>query len=267
MKKISALIALLLVAALVLSGCGKKDATKDALSAVKERGKLIVALEGNWKPWSYHGDNDALTGYDVEVARLIASRIGVEAEIVEGEWSGLFAGVDAGRYDVVVNGVEVTDERAEKYTFSEPYGYIRTALIVRDDNEEIKTFEDLKGKKTANSIASTYMLLAEDYGAEAVGVDTLDQTIAMVLSGRADATLNAEVSIYDYLTEHPEANLRIVALTDEASQVSIPVRKGEENASFLAAVNAAIEELRAEGELSRISVKYFGSDISQAEVK
>ena len=192
MKKISALIALLLVAALVLSGCGKKDAAKDALSAVKERGKLIVALEGNWKPWSYHGDNDALTGYDVEVARLIASKIGVEAEIVEGEWSGLFAGVDAGRYDVVVNGVEVTDERAEKYTFSEPYGYIRTALIVRDDNEEIKTFEDLKGKSTANSIASTYMNLAESYGATCSGVENVRNRFS---GGKAsDTNITANVT-------------------------------------------------------------------------
>ena len=70
---------------------------------------------------------------------------------------GLFAGLDSGRYDMVVNGVEITDERAEKYDFTEPYGYIRTALIVADDNEEIKTFEDLNGKTTTNSMASTYM--------------------------------------------------------------------------------------------------------------
>ena len=132
--------------------------------------------------------------------------------------------------------------------------------VVRGDNDSITSFEDLNGKHTANSIASTYMLLAESYGAETVGVDTLDQTIEMVLTGRADATLNAEVSVYDYLRVHPEANIKIVALTDEASQVAIPVRKGEE--TLVAALNQAIQELAAEGELSRISVKYFGSDIS-----
>ena len=264
MKKISALIALLLVAALVLSGCGKKDAAKDALSAVKERGKLIVALEGNWKPWSYHGDNDALTGYDVEVARLIASKIGVEAEIVEGEWSGLFAGVDAGRYDVVVNGVEVTDERAEKYTFSEPYGYIRTALIVRDDNEEIKTFEDLKGKSTANSIASTYMNLAESYGATCSGVETLDETLEMVLQGRVDATLNADVSFYDYMSQHPDAALKVVALTEDANLVSIPMAKTDATAPLAEAINKAIADARASGELKALSEQFFGADISSA---
>ena len=106
------------------------------------------------------------------------------------------------------------------------------------------------------------MTLAESYGAEAVGVDTLDQTIEMVLYGRADATLNADVSFYDYLRVHPEANLKVVALTEEASLVSIPVRKGDDGASLLAAINQAIVELTESGELSEISIKYFGSDIA-----
>ena len=106
------------------------------------------------------------------------------------------------------------------------------------------------------------MTLAESYGATAVGVDTLDQTLSMVLSGRADATLNAEVSFYDYMNVHPDANLKVVALTDEASQVAIPLRKGEDSASLRAAVDQAIAELRDEGELTRISEKYFGKDIT-----
>ena len=199
----------------------------------------------------------------MEVAQAIAAKLGVTATFVETEWDGIFAGLDAQRYDIAANGVEITDERSEKYDFSTPYGYIRTALVVRGDNDAITSFEDLNGKKTANSIASTYMILAESYGATAVGVDTLDQTIQMVLSGRADATLNAEVSVYDYLSVHPDANIKIVALTEEASQVALPVRKGEDSATLLAAINQAIEELANEGELTHISEKYFGKDITQ----
>lgn len=236
----------------------------DLLAKIQQKGEIVVATEGAWAPWTYHDDTDALVGFDVEVARKIAEKLGVEANFAECAWDSIFAGLDTGRYDIAANGVEITDERAEKYDFTTPYGYIRTALIVRGDNEEITCFEDLNGKKTANSIASTYMTLAESYGAEAVGVDTLDQTIEMVLSGRADATLNAEVSYYDYLRVHPDANLKVVALTEDASRVSIPVRKGEENASLLAALNQAIEELAEEGVLSELSVKYFGSDITKA---
>ena len=236
----------------------------DLLAKIQQKGEIVVATEGAWAPWTYHDDTDALVGFDVEVARKIAEKLGVEANFAECAWDSIFAGLDMGRYDIAANGVEITDARAETYDFTTPYGYIRTALIVRGDNEEITCFEDLNGKKTANSIASTYMTLAESYGAEAVGVDTLDQTIEMVLSGRADATLNAEVSYYDYLRVHPDANLKVVALTEDASRVSIPVRKGEENASLLAALNQAIEELAEEGVLSELSVKYFGSDITKA---
>ena len=171
--------------------------------------------------------------------------------------------MDAGRYDIVVNGVEVTPERTEKYDFAEPYAYIRTALIVRGDNETIKTFEDLNGKKTANSIASTYMNLAEDYGATCYGVDTLDETLTMVLQGRVDATLNAIVSYTDYMAQHPDANLKVVATTEDASNVAIPMRKGAETASLLEAINQAIAELHEEGVISELSVKYFGEDISK----
>ena len=188
--------------------------------------------------------------------------LGVEPEYVESDWDSLFAGLDAGRYDIVCNGVEVTDERAMKYDFSTPYGYIRTALIVRGDREDIASFEDLAGKRTANSISSTYMLLAESYGATAMGVDTLDETLAMVLSGRADATLNAEVSFYDYMNVHPDADFKLVAQTEDASHVAIPLRKGDASATLLDAINTAIDELRADGTLKELSEKYFGQDIS-----
>lgn len=234
----------------------------DLLETIRQRGELIVAMEGTWAPWTYHDEDDNLVGYDVEVAKAIARELGVEATFVEGEWDGLFAGMDSGRYDLVINGVEPTEERRQKYDFSEPYGYIRTALVVRSDNEEIKSFEDLEGKSTANSIASTYMILAEEYGATATGVDTLDQTLDMVLSGRADATLNAEVSFYDYFKIHPEAELKVAALTEEASPVLIPMRKGAETESLREAVNEAIANIRESGELREISEKYFGSDIS-----
>ena len=260
---------------LTLSGCSNSSTSTaassgassaagsaaDQLAAIQASGKLIVALEGAWQPWSYHDESDTLVGYDVEVSRAIAEKLGVEPEYVESDWDSLFAGLDAGRFDMVCNGVEVTDERALTYDFTTPYGYIHTALAVRKDNDEIKTFEDLKGKTTANSLASTYMELAESYGATVQGIDTLEETIQLLTAGRIDATLNADVSFYDYLNVHPDANFKLVAQTEEASHVAIPVLKSDDT-SFLDALNSAIEALRADGTLKELSEKYFGEDIS-----
>ena len=234
----------------------------DQLAAIQTNGKLVVALEGAWQPWSYHDESDTLVGYDVEVSRAIAEKLGVEPEYVESDWDSLFAGLDAGRFDIVCNGVEVTDERAKTYDFTTPYGYIHTALAVRKDNEDIKSFEDLKGKTTANSLASTYMELAESYGATVQGIDTLEETIQLLTAGRIDATLNADVSFYDYLNVHPDADFKIVAQTEDASHVAIPLRKSDASATLLEAINTAIDELRADGTLKELSEKYFGQDIS-----
>ena len=261
---------------LTLSGCSNSStstaassgassaagSSADQLAAIQASGKLIVALEGAWQPWSYHDESDTLVGYDVEVSRAIAEKLGVEPEYVESDWDSLFAGLDAGRFDMVCNGVEVTDERALTYDFTTPYGYIHTALAVRKDNDEIKTFEDLKGKTTANSLASTYMELAESYGATVQGIDTLEETIQLLAAGRIDATLNADVSFYDYLNVHPDDDFKIVAQTEDASHVAIPLRKGDNSATLLEAVNNAIDELRADGTLKELSEKYFSQDIS-----
>lgn len=268
-KKVTGLLAAAVMLIGTLAGCGNTDEDKnnsenaELLATIKERGTIIFAMEGQWAPWTYHDESGNLVGYDTEVGKAIAEKLGVEAQFIEGEWDGLFAGLDGGRYDAIINGVEITDLRKEKYDFTTPYAYIRTALVVKDDNSDITTFEDLKGKKTSNSLGSTYADLAAEYGADVQNVDTLSETIDMVLSGRVDATLNAEVSFYDYLSEHPDAPIKIIALTDEASEVSVPLRKGDETKTLREAMDKAIAELAADGTLSELSNKYFGQDISK----
>lgn len=273
------LLSLSLLGTAVLTGCSSQnnsvasqpsastpeqtESTHDLLAQIQEKGEIVIAMEGTWAPWTYHDENDELVGYDVEVGKAIAEKLGVTATFVEGEWDGLLAGLDAGRYDIMVNGVGVTPERQEKYDFSTPYAYNRTAVIVRGDYDEINSMEDLNGKNTANTISSTYAEQAESYGATVTGVDDLNQTIELLLAGRIDATLNAEVVFADYQNAHPEANIKIAAFSDDVEQVAIPVRKSADTATLLDAINQALAELDADGTLSELSVKYFGTDISK----
>ncbi len=234
----------------------------DLLDQIKEKGSITIAMEGTWAPWTYHNEADELVGYDVEVGKNIAERLGVEAEFVEGPWDGLLAGLEVGRYDIMINGVGITPDRQKKYDFSTPYAYNTPVVIVRGDNDSIHSMEDLKGKRTANTITSTFAETAEKFGAEVIGVDDLNQTLELVLSGRIDATLNTEVTYFDYMKAHPDSGLKIAAYGDDVTEIGIPVRKGEDSASLLEAVNAALEDMAKEGVLTELSEKYFATDIS-----
>ncbi len=260
--------AFLLAAVLILSafaGCGRQQTaqTGDLLSQIKEKGEITIAMEGTWAPWTYHDESDTLVGYDVEVGQYIADYIGVKATFIEGEWDGLLAGIESGRYDLMINGVTVDDNRREKYTLSEPYAYDHTAVVVKSENEDIKSLDDLNGKKTANTLSSVYAKLAKEHGADVTGVDDLNQTFELLLSGRIDATLNSELTYADYMVAHPDAPLKLAVITEDMNETAIPMRKDESTASLLAAVNEAIAEMQENGKLSEISMKYFGTDISK----
>ena len=258
------LIAILLANSIFAGGTKETDSIEgDQLARIKAKGEITIAMEGTWAPWTYHDETDTLVGFDTEIGKAIAEKLGVKAVFIEGEWDGLLAGLDAGRYDIMINGVDITEDRAEKYDFSTPYAYNRTAVITKSDNTSITRMEDLKGKKTANTISSTYAEVAEKYGATVSGVDDLVQTFELLSAGRIDATLNAEVTYYDYMEEHPDAPFKIAAIDYDTTSVAIPMRKGEDSASLREAVNTALDELRADGTLSSLSEKYFGVDITR----
>lgn len=231
------------------------------LDDIKTAGALKIGTEGTYAPFTFHDASGALVGFDVEIGRAIAERLGVKAEFLEGRWDGLIAGLDANRYDAVINQVGITEERKRKYDFSDPYITSKAALIVKADNEDIKTFEDLKGKKSAQSLTSNFGKLAEASGAELVGTDGFDQSIQLVLNGRADATINDSLSFLDFKKQKPDANVKIAATQDKADYSGVIIRKGEPE--LLAAINEALKQIQADGTYQKISEKYFGADVSK----
>ena len=237
---------------------------KDLLDQIRERGTIIIAMEGNWSPWTYHDENDVLTGLEVDIGTLIAEGLGVKPEFFEADWDAILAGVDSGRFDIACNGVGYTETRAEKYAFTTPYVYTHKVLVVREDNDTIKTIEDLNGRTTANSPSSTYAQLAEEHGASVTYISTLVEAITLLVQGRVDAVLNAQVSIEDYMREHPDAPLKVVQVL-EGEPVAYPVRKSAETETLVAAINDILEKARQDGSLAAISEKYFGLDLTHAE--
>lgn len=284
MKKLSLTIMLLLTMA-VVAACGNNNnnnsatggnaaaeptaaatdsaapAEQNSLEAVKASGKLRIGTEGTYAPFTYHDADGKLTGFDVEIVEEVTKRLGVEAEFIETQWDGIFAGMDAKRFDTIFNEVSITDERKVKYDFSDPYIVSKAVLIVSEDNEDIKSFADLKGKKAGQSLTSNLGQIATDNGAEIVSTEGFNQAIDLLTSGRIDATVNDGLSFLDLKKQKPDIKIKQVDEIAEGSYSAAVFLKG--NDELVQAVNEALTAMHDDGTYLKISEKYFGADVSK----
>ena len=247
------------------SSSADSAAAGNELEKVKTAGKIVIGVEGTYPPFTHHDDNGELTGLDVELGKALAEKLGVEPEFQEAAWDSLLIGIDTGRFDTVINSVSITDERSEKYDFSEPYYYEARRVVVRADDDSIHSPEDLKGKKIATNTTNAYIPWYEAQGAEIVAVDTSGEAIDLLLSKRVDFVGTSVPVLNAYLEEHPEASDKVkeaFVIPNSEDIIAIPVRKGE--SEFLDAVNKALSELREEGTLKEISEKYLGGDYTNS---
>lgn len=248
----------------VLAACTMVYADSDELSQIQESGTLKVGVEGTYPPYTYHDDDGTLTGFDVDVAKAIADKLGVEADFTESDWDSLLAGIDSGRLDTVINAVSITDEREEKYDFAGPYFYITQQIVVAKDNNDIVDMASLDGKKMANTATTAYLDLLEDAGVSLVQISTADEAVSLISSGRADFTTFNSVVFNEYLKQHPDANLKVAfVIPDVQDEYGVPVKKGE--TALYDAIQNAIDELKEDGTLSQLSMDYFDTDFTQPE--
>jgi len=256
-----AIAILVLVGFNLLSNKNSDEQAFSSLEVIKENGVIKIGTEGTYAPFTFYNDKNELTGFDVEIAREVAKRIGVEAEFIETKWDGMFAGLDSKRFDFVANQVTIKADRIEKYDFSAPYIKTRAVLVVHADNDEIKTFEDLNGKKSGQSLTSNLAELATSYGAEIVQIDGFNQAIDLLLSERIDATINDRLSYLDFKLARPDAAIKVVAEEATSSEAAFLFNKGNEE--LVAAVNKALEDMKSDGTYLEISERWFGDDVSK----
>lgn len=266
-------ITALVVGAAALTACSGSTSPESSSSAgeasegsdfgLVSDGTLTVATEGTYRPFSFHGDGGSgeLTGYDVEIIEAVADKLGLEVKFQETQWDAIFAGLDAGRFDLIANQVTINDEREEKYLFSAPYTVSPGVIVVADDDDSISSFADLDGKTTAQSLTSNWYELATESGAKVEGVEGWAQAVELLRQGRVDATINDKLTFLDYETTNSPTGLKIAAETDEAGEQAFVFTKDKE--ALVDAVDEALDELRADGTLAEISEKYFGEDVSQ----
>lgn len=274
-------IALTLIGSVILAACGGQTEQNKTASAasnpapapaavsgsllerINNKGTVTVGTEGTYAPFTFHDKDGKLTGYDVEVTRAVAKKLGITVEFKETQWDAMLAGLKAGRFDMVANQVSLTTpERRATFDKSAEYSYSGPMMLVRKDENGIKDLADIKGRKAAQTLSSNYGEMATAAQATIVPVDSMAQALTLVEQKRAELTLNDSLALLDYLKKNPQSNLK-TAWTAPASQklgAGFIVNKGNDEA--LAKINAAVEDLRKDGTLKQLGEQFFGTDVS-----
>jgi len=234
----------------------------DLLDEVKQRGQLRVALEGTYPPFNFKDEQGKLTGFDVEIAEGIAAKLGVKAAFTPTEWSAILAGLQAGKYDVIVNQVAATDKRRETFDFSAPYVWSQAQLITRNNEARpMATRADLAGKTIGVGQGSNYADLARTIqGANVKVYPGAPEYLQDLATGRIDAAINDSLLI-PYLAGKTKLPVKAGVALGEAQANAIPFRKG--SPKFKAAIDKALADMQADGSFAKISQKWFGRDVSQ----
>lgn len=242
------------------SGSGTTAAAEGDLAQVQESGVLRVGTEGTYSPFTFHDPaTNELTGYDVEVIEAVAAELGVEAEFSETTFDAIFAGLEAGRYDVVANQVSITEERQAVYDFTAPYTTSTGAVVTRADDTSVTSLADIAGKTSAQSATSNWAEVATENGATVEAVEGFTQAVTLLEQGRVDLTINDDLAVLNYLETTGSTTVQIAAATEDETQQAFALRQGSD---LTEAVDGALETLRADGTLARISTEYFGEDVS-----
>ena len=242
-------------------GSGTSEGTKSEYSTIKE-GVLSVGIEIGYPPMEYF-DEDGSTpiGFDVEMAQALADNMGLELELIDTAWDGIFAGVDTDKYDVVISSVSWTEDRNESLLLSKTYIANAPVLVVPNDSD-VADVQDLGGKTVAVQMETTADYLMQEYVAG--GLETELKQYEKVINafdelkaGRADAVCTDSVVAAFYLGDDA-ANYKTVWEAEEKEPICMAMKKG--NDAFCAALETALDNIKADGTLATIATKYFGTD-------
>lgn len=258
--------ALLGIMTMGLVGCGSSDNSssegnkKDLLDTIQEKGKVVVGMSADYAPYEFHyideNGKDVIGGFDVDIANEIADAIGVELVIQEMDFDALVAALPAGKIDLVISGMNPTEERAKVVDFSEIYYNSQHGILVRaEDVDKYKTFADLEGAKVGAQLGSTQEQIAKDEipNADLQLLANVNNLILELKSGKVDAIVMEKPVAEMAVKTNPELAVGKPTYEEESGGNAVGVAKGNED--LLAKVNEVIKELNETGKMDEYILK------------
>ncbi len=269
MKKFKMMVLLLAASVLVLAACGNDEkkssegTTEDTGYKLVNEGKFTFAASGVYKPFSFEEDGK-LTGFDIEIGDALAEKMGLESNPVVNPFETILQGLVGNKFDAIIGSMAYTKERAKQADFTKPYYYSGGMIFVATDNDEIKSPEDLKGKKIGVVAQSTYEEPAKElsdniqyYTSDVVALKDL------TIKGRIDAVITADIVGFEAIENGFEVKEVDKPLWVE--QPSVAVNK--ENPELTKAIDAALQELIDDGTYEEISDKWFGRNLLDMDLE
>ena len=261
MKTKLKILAITILAAVLITGCGSKN--KTGIEGITERGKMIVGLDDSFPPMGFRDENNEIVGFDIDLAREVASRLGVEVEFRPVVWETIGMSLNNGDIDMIWNGYTISDARKKEVEFSQPY-LTNQQIIVIGPNSDIKSKADLAGKTIALQAGSTSQdALEKDVEVfnSLQEVRKFENNVDALLDlkvGRVEAVIVDSVVGRYYMALHPEDYF---VLDDSFKDEFYGIGMRKEDKTFVSAINEVLEEMGKDGSAAEISNKWFDDNI------
>lgn len=231
------------------------------LEQIIKSGEIKIGTEGTLPPFNYQDESGKLQGFEVDLGREIANRLGVKATFVTSQWDALLLGLNSGEFDIVIDDVFDTKEREERFAFSAPYLVSKSVIITKSDAAPIKSADALKGKIAVQSVGTVQAKLAAQYAEKVIFSPDIGSMSQIISQGMADCMIVSNIEFAGVMKRHPELQLRSDATIGDNQFSAIVMRK--QSADLKHSIDSIILSLKQDGYLSRQAVKYFGTDVSQ----
>lgn len=259
MKAMLRLVTALAVVLTLFALTACSDEKTDSLTRVKDAGEISFAMSGGYPPFNFYNDSNELVGFDVDVAKTVAKRLGVNLKPVTTEWSGIIEGLRSGAYDGILGSMAVTEERQKVVSFSTPYYYSGAQLMVKK-NSSFSSPADMKGKTIGVVTGTTFAEDAKKLGAGDVKLYKDDtQTLVELQSGVVDGVITDRVVGVNAMNTG-KFDIKMLGAPLRSEDIAVAFKK--EDDTLLAEVNTILKAMHEDGTLSRLSEKWLKTDIT-----